>query len=685
MSKAASPSSGTYKKALHLAKKVHEGQKRASGKPFFEHPKAVAEILKSIHAGNETLSAAVLHDTVEDTSLTSAKLQKEFGPTIASLVEGVTKVEKIERDIGPGERNMQSIHKMFKAMGKDIRVIFIKLADRLHNMQTIEYLKPEKQKRIARETQDIFCPLANLLGIRGWYQELSDMAFKVLEPAEHDLLERKRKTIVEKDLKRLQRWAQRLQLFLRENGFASVKVELRPRHLHGIYHSTKAQIALLQHVETFYRVYVITKKQDDCYRIMNYLHQFASLLPRHIFDYIAHPKTNRYRAIHSTVISSLGNPIKIIIQTKEMDQEGTFGAALPYQQKTEKPWKDLPPWIENLMSLDDDTQDLPHFFRAVQSEILGERCRVHVVGEKQKFIDLPCHASMLDVAFYIGDKEGMYAKNVIVNSESTNLKRIIQDADVIEFEYVKRNIQRTAEELPSVHTSMAQKLLIDHLSALPSKELYQQGKSIISRTLDVAMDPFLSTSWKKGIAKRLSSNRRNVEHIGCGILNAFDLLDAQSLASDFLLIDPRLFQFTSRLTPKQKMRFVLRTSLDQLRTKNVIGQQIRPDVIDVLSIDDVEERKYTHTKELVPLSIEKNFLLKHPFYFSFMWTFRQGSNPLKTIANIQNLLDTPIELLEFNRSSLMLGFHTDRIGTLHIVYEHLYSQSDISRIVRISS
>ena len=505
-----------------------------------------------------------------------------------------------------------------------------------------------------------------------------------MEPTEYDLLERKRKAIAEKDLKRLQRWTQRLQTFLHENGFASATVELRPRHLHGIYDSTKAQIALLQHVETFYRVYVITKKQEGCYRMLNYLHQFSSSLPNHIIDYIAHPKTNRYRAIHTTVMSSLGNPIKIIIQTKEMDQEGLFGAALPYQQKTEKPWKDLPPWIGHLISLDHDTKDLPHFFRAVQSEILGERCRVHVVGEKQKFIDLPCHASMLDVAFYASDKVGMYAKHAIVNSEPMNLKRIIQDGDVIEFEHAKSKFQRTAEDLAYIHTSTAQKLLIDHLSALSKKELYGQGEKIISHTLDVTMDPFLSTSWKKGIAKRLYSNKKDVEHIGSGVLDAFDLLNTQCLVSDFFLIDPRLFQFTSRLTPKQKMRFVLRTSLDQLRRKNVIGQQIRPDVIDILSIDDVEERKHAHTKELVPLTIESSFLLRHPFYFSFMWSFRHGSNPLKTIANIQNLLDTPIELLEFNRSSLMLGFHTDRIGTLHIVYEYLYSQSDISRIVRIS-
>ncbi|OGJ71545.1 hypothetical protein A2454_03810 [Candidatus Peribacteria bacterium RIFOXYC2_FULL_55_14] len=684
MSKMKSPPPGTLREAVELAEKAHRGQKRASGEPYVEHPKTVAELLKYLHAGNETLIAAMLHDTVEDTDVTLKQLQEEFGPVVSKLVEGVTKVQKVEKDIDPHERSMQSIHKMFGAMGRDIRVIFIKLADRLHNMQTIGHLPQEKQQRIARETLDIFCPLANLLGIRLWYQELSDRALRVLDPAQYDLLERKRKSATDKNLKHLQNWVQRMRTYLRDNGFKNLKIVLLPRHLYSICESTHTQTALLQHIETFFHISVITRNQDDCYCALNYLHQFASSLPHHIQDYVAHPKTNGYRALHTTVMSSLGNPIKIIIQTDEMHQEGLFGAALPYQQHMEKKWQRLPTWIDQLLSLEHDTQDLPQFFQAVQSEIFGDRFRVHIVGEKQKFIDLPSHSSMLDVAFHIGDRKAMYVKNVIANSEPSSLKRIIQDGDVIEYAYAKHRNQRSAEDLVFVHTSAAQKLLVGNLCALPRRELLQHGRKIVSHTLDVTMDPFLSTAWKKGIANRLCSNKRTIEHVGCGLLNTFDLLGGQCIASDFFLVDPHLFQFTSRLTPKQRMRFILRTTLENLRDKLVIGQQIRPDVIDILSIDDEEIRQHAHIRELVPLTIGKIDLLQHPFHFALMWFFAQGSNPLKTIANLQNLLDTPLELREFNRSSLTLGFHTDRIGTLQIAYEYLSSQPDIERIVRIS-
>lgn len=681
---AKSTSKGSYRKALEAAKKAHDGQKRASGEPYIEHPKAVAEILKAIYAGEETVVAALLHDTVEDTNLTIEDINRDFGPTVAKLVEGVTKVEKIEKDIGPNERNMQSIRKMFRAMGHDLRVIIIKLADRMHNMETIGHLRKDKQQRIARETQNIFCPLADLLGIRAWYQDLSDLAFKVLAPAEYELLERKQKAAVSKDFKHLQRWMQRMRSFLRENGFKSAKVELRPRHLHGIYESTQAQITLLQHIETFYRIYIITKKQDDCYRVLNYLHQFSSSLPHHIHDYISHPKSNGYQALHTTVMSSLGNPIKIIIQTQDMDAHGRFGAAMPYQKKMKKPWDSLPVWVEQLTSLENDTQDLPHFFQAVQSEILGERCRVHVVGEKQKFIDLPCHSSMLDVAYYLSERAGLYAKSAVVNSEESNLKRIIHDADVIEIISAKKGIQRTAEDLNFVHTSMAQKLLVEDLSVLSKRERYRRGKELLSHVLDITMDPFNSMEWKKSLLKKLCAQRVEVESVGCGLLNAFDLLKEHCLTQELLLIDPRCFQFTARLTPRQKMRFVLRTSIEQLQKKKVIGMQIRPDVIEILSVEEVENAPKRTTKELVPLHIENQVLLKHPFYFAFMWSFEQGSNPLKTIANLQNLLDTPVELLQFDRMSVTLGFHTDRIGTARIAYEYLFGQSDITRIVRIS-
>lgn len=677
--------SGKLTSALEIAKKAHKGQTRASGEPYIEHPKAVVRILADILNEEDLLVAALLHDTIEDTSITSADIRREFGPAVTKLVEGVTKVGKIERDINPNERNMHSIRKMFRAMGQDLRVIFIKLADRMHNMSTIGYLRPDKQQRIALETKDIYCPLANLLGIRPWYQEMSDLCFQVLDPAGYALIERKKQKAIKKDQRHLQRWTGRMEDFLKQAGFKHIKVEIRPRHLQSVQDATEGQLTLLDHIETFFRVYVVTKKQEDCYRLLGYIHQFASALPHHINDYISHPKTNGYRALHTTVMTSLGNPMKVVIQSDAMDEEAIYGAALPYRKKKRVSQDDLPTWLDTLMSLEHDQTDMPHFFQALQAEIFGERCRVHVVGKTKQFIDLPNNASILDVAYYTDEALGKYATDAIVNSEEKSLEEIITDGDVIEIKLNKRKIQRRAEDLVFTQTSLAQKLLIETLSSLPAKERQQAGQEYLEASIDVLLDPFFSTSWRKALMKRLASRSKDFQSIGSGTINPFDLIEQNTGASDFFLLNPDCFTLGPNLRPDPKTRFVLRTSLKQLQSGNIIGQHVRPDVIDVHAVETLEtEAAKAQSKEIVPLRIANPVLLHEPFIFALRWSFAHGSNPLKIIASLQSMLDTPIELLQFDRATATLGFQTASIQTLRIAYEYLLSQASVLSIVRTS-
>ncbi|TSC58151.1 MAG: GTP pyrophosphokinase [Candidatus Peregrinibacteria bacterium Greene0416_62] len=675
------PPKGIVLKALNYAQKAHSGQKRASGEPYIEHPKAVAELLKKdIHADNETLAAALLHDTVEDTGVTIAELKRAFGPAIAHLVEGVTKIEHIEGALDPAAQDMASIRKIFKAMGSDLRVLFIKLADRLHNMQTLEFLSRERQIKIARETEEIFCPLASFLGLRLWYRQLSDLCFQILDPTRFKLLERRRENVERHQRVALDRWIDHLQTMLHKEAHLAISVTLRPRHLSGVHGSTRDQPGLLYHIETYYRILVITPSVDDCYRILGAIHQHAPALPGLVQDYISSPKINRYSALQTTVLSPSGVPITVVIQTQEMRDVAVWGVSLLYRKHSPKgAWRTLPDWIRSVISLEGTVQDTSAFFHALRADIFGDRCIVHPVGRRQKAINVPCHSSLLDVAYEIDPALAARATGVSVNAIPSNLRTIVQDGDVVKFTGNRSKV-RSARDLILLHTSQGQKRLLKQLSNRPPKEIQKEGVAILHEALLLAIDPFFSTEWRREIAKRLSVAHAR-EAVGSGIQNPFDILEEHCTPGEIFLLDGHCFHGRSLGMPHHNMRFVLRTSVEILRAGRVIGVQVRPDVVDV--VEQTPQQGH-QTRELIPLELEKDGPLDMPFRFGLQWGYRDHSNPLEIIAHLQNLLDTPVELRAFDRGTVTLSFHTDTLMTLRIVHDFLTAHPDVVRIVRIS-
>lgn len=679
---------GTLSKALIFAEKAHKGQKRASGADYIEHPKAVVEILKEIYAGPETLCAAILHDTLEDTDVTRKDLEREFGAAVAKLVEGVTKLEKIEKVLDPRERNMQSIRKLFHMMGDDLRVIFIKLADRIHNMRTIEFLRPDKQQRIAWETQNVFCPLAHLLGIRPWYRELWDLSIQVLQPTEYGLIVAKKKKINPKDIRHLEAWTENLKKFLKTEGFRNAHVLLRERHAHGILDSIQEKPALLDNIETYYRICVTDPNENACYGLLGAVHKFSSSLPNHMRDYIAHPKMNGYRALHTTVISPLGKPIKIIIQSEAMSRQAYYGETLPFQLKTPhgERWKDLPPWFDMLLSLEGGDANSTHFFRSLQSEILGDRCRVHVIDKtKRAFIDLPCNASILDAAYYYDERTAQHVTSAVLNRKPVGIKAQVHDGDIIELTAKKRNNVRLPQDLHIVHTSLGQKLLGDQLSKLPASVQLKNGKLLMKEAMEITLDPSFSMGWRKVIDKRLPHENTTLRAIGKAAISPFDVIVKHGWIGDFFILNPECL-YVGQQIPDKKIRFVLQTDIETLRSGKIIGVQVRPDVINVLSSDTVQkETDMTQfTKEIVPLHIRNEHALLHPFHFGLQWSFKQGSDPLGVIAALQSMLETPIRLLSFQNNSTTLGFSANSLYTLQAAYGHLIGLPDITSVIRTS-
>ncbi len=667
---------GREREALLLATKAHAGQTRASGEPYISHPVAVADILRGIGADEDTICAALLHDTVEDTPVTIGQIRQQFGPDVAKLVDGVTKVESLEESLSTGQRNSASIRKIFRAMGTDIRVILIKLADRLHNVRTLGALRKEKQERIALETRDIYCPIAELLSLRDWRDELDDRVFRILSSTEYEAMERSRRA-TQKRVPSLRRWAKRLQDFLAASGGSNVHTALHALPLRSVYDGTGAQTQLLEHVETFFCVRITVPTEEDCYRTLGIVHQFVPVVPQGFIDFIANPLPNGYQALHTQLLSSQGVPVVVTVQSLDMHAQSERGAALIFSQPKTRGHHSLP-WLRTLLSL----QAHPRFLEVVQREVFGDSCRVHLVGLRQNTLDVPAHATLLDVAYSLRKPLGSVIHSAVVNGTEQPLKYSVQDGDVVEF-FTDAKAHRTATELLFTTTSQGRDRLLKELKSLPAKRAVTEGREYLGRILDLSIDPFFSMDWRQRVQRRCTSNEEALLQIGRGQTNPFDLLEETCETRDLYLLSPQCFQVKSHLAPENKMRYVLQTDLHTLRTGKMIGVQVRPDLIEVRAAGDATPRQHI-SRELVPLQASNPAELDYPFVFVLRWNFQETGNPLTIISHLQHLLDTPVQLLEFQQLSVAIAFRTNTLQTLRMSCEYLWSQPGVQDVVRIS-
>lgn len=669
-------------RALKFAKSAHAGQMRTSGEPFYTHLVAVCDLLRDIGADEETLVAALLHDSIEDTSVTAAQLKKHFGPVVTNLVEGVTKVQQLEKTFDKQTRNMESVRKMFRTMGDDIRVLFIKLADRLHNMQTLGAVAQEKQVRVARETKDIYCPLAKLLGMQEWYQELSDRCFQALDPREYEMTVRKFTQTSRSQLKTMRNWMERLELFIKKNKVKSVSMELKRRNFSEVRAACVGQEDLLNHIETFNTVSLVIGDTENPYDVLGLVHRFSSPLPASIDDYIASPKVNGYQALHTTVVDSAGVPITVMIQTRYMYNAAWMGLTRVFSDKRKYV---TPEWVEELISLDEKEASLQAFFGRVQSEIFGERNHVTVIsGKTKKAIDLPQYASALDLAFYTGQETGKISVAAVINGKPSSLKQTLRDGDIVEFVSENRQSHRSAEDLYMIHTALAHSRLVEHLSAMPAKEQEKRGQTLLQQAFHMTMDPFFSIQWQKEVFASLKEEKLSLRAMGVGAMDPYRYLEEHGNPKDFFLLDPRCFHLPSGLLPGSVMRYVLRADKTDLMEGNVTGIQVGPDVIEVVKSSSVQKQKSrSFSKEIIPLKVQPD-VVAHPFYFALRWNFEKDTNPLKDIGIIESFLDSPVHLLQFNPSSVVLGFRTDTLATLDSVYKHLWSLPHVLDIFRVT-
>jgi len=425
------------KKAATWAINAHQDQLRASGEPYYSHVIAVAEILNRLSLDYETLAAAMLHDVIEDTDVSLEDIQTEFGPVIARMVNGVTKMERIGEYQKAAESHdlnqAENLRKLLLAMAEDVRVVLIKLADRLHNMRTLQHLGAEQQRRIARETLDIYAPLANRLGIWQIKWELEDLSLRYLEPEAYQelvtLLDEKR---VDRE-RYIEDVIEQLGAELETAGI-NATVTGRPKHINSIYRKMQRKRLDFDQIFDMRAVRILVKEEKDCYAALGVVHGLWRHIPKEFDDYIANPKENLYRSLHTAVVGPEGRNLEIQIRTEEMHRHAELGVAAHWRYKegggSDTAYEEKIAWLRQLLEWKDEEYSANDFVDRFKSEAFHDR--VYVLTPQGRIIDLPQGATPLDFAYAVHTEVGHRCRGAKINGRIVPLNYALQSGEQVE-------------------------------------------------------------------------------------------------------------------------------------------------------------------------------------------------------------------------------------------------------------
>jgi GTP pyrophosphokinase len=489
------------RKAYDFAKEAHKDHKRLSGDPYFIHLFATAKSLAELGMGPEAIAAGFLHDSIEDVNVTQATIEKEFGKDVLFLVEGVTKLGALK--YRGATRHVESLRKLFVATSRDVRVIIIKLMDRLHNMQTLSYVKTEKQQRIALETLEIYAPIADRLGMGSLKRELEDLAFPFVFPAEYEkakkmLAERMKENDV--DLEKVQKT---LKKELAAQSLTSFRTEARTKGIYSFYKKAERKGGDVEKIYDVIAIRIILQSVSDCYRALGIVHSIWRPLPGKIKDYIAFPKPNGYQSIHTTVFTGDGGIVEIQIRTEEMHREAQYGIAAHFSYKEtggrrtgslsgfmwlwsllprarrlgrgkESTEKDsvsyssdnIPRWIADVADTQTELQESDEFFSELKGDFFSHR--VFVFTPKGDVVDLPIDSSPVDFAYAIHSDIGNHISGVKVNRKLVTIDTKLRNGDIVEI-ITKKAARPTRKWLELVKTAAARKHIRAALEGQPKQ------------------------------------------------------------------------------------------------------------------------------------------------------------------------------------------------------------------------
>ncbi len=467
------------KKAYVYSAKVHSGQKRVSGEPYLSHPLEVSSILANLKLDVSSIVTGLLHDTIEDTLATREEIQKLFGSEIAFLVDSTTKISKLPH-VSDVEKQAESFRKLILAMAEDIRVVLIKLADRLHNMRTLEYLPEDRRKRIARETMEIYAPLAHRIGINWLSIELEDLAFKFSEPGEYDRISR----TVSAKKKEWEKYTSEISSLIvdkmKQCGVLG-DVSWRFKHLYGIYSKMKKGNISLQNIYDILGFRIITATENECYQVLGAVHSLWKPIPGRVKDYIALPKANNYQSLHTAVIGPFGEQMEIQIRTERMHSVAEYGVAAHWKYKksysADNGNEEIYSNLRHLFELK-DIKDSTEYLEAIKGELILDV--VYVYTPNADLLELPSGATPIDFAYSIHTDIGNHCAKALVNHKLVPLDYQLKTGDMVEVITSKEKVPNR-RWLDFVRTSKAKNKIRSWMRQEENRKAEQVGEIITQR------------------------------------------------------------------------------------------------------------------------------------------------------------------------------------------------------------
>ena len=471
------------REAAEFGASAHKGQKRLSGEPYIAHPVAAASILADLHLDADTIIAAILHDVIEDTPTPKDQLAARFGADVAELVDGVTKLDQIKFK-SREEAQAESFRKMLLAMVRDLRVILVKLADRTHNMRTIEAMAPPRRRAIARETLEIYAPIAERLGLYNMKLELEDLGFHALYPRRYLVLERTLKKARGNQKEFLKKIEQQLNAGLLKNGIPA-RVETREKHLYSIYNKMRRKRAILNEIVDVYGIRVIVDKPDTCYRTLGIVHAVFKPMPGRFKDYIAIPRVNGYQSLHTTLFGPNGVPIEVQIRTEDMHRVAEAGIAAHWKYKSGEASADsmqqarTREWLSNLVELQEDGSS-EEFLESVKVDLFPDK--VYVFTPKGTILRLPSGATVVDFAYSVHTDIGNRCVAAKVDRRLTPLRTVLRNGQTVEI-ITAKGAMPNPSWVNFVVTAKARNAIRHYLKSLRRTEAIALGQRLLNQAL----------------------------------------------------------------------------------------------------------------------------------------------------------------------------------------------------------
>jgi len=523
------------RRAYKLAERAHEGQFRRSGEPYITHPLAVADILADMHIDPQSLMAALMHDVIEDTGVDWSEIAEQFGDVVANMVEGVSKLTQIEFS-SRAHAQAENFQKMTLAMSKDIRVILVKLADRLHNMRTLGVMPPEKKRRIAHETLDIYAPIANRLGMNEFRTEFEDLGFKALHPMRAERIQAALNDTRPNRSQLVSSIKSSIEGRLSDEGLLC-KVMGREKHLFSIYNKMRIKKKSFHDIMDVFAFRILVENVDSCYRVLGAIHNLYKPIAGEFKDYIAIPKANGYQSLHTVLVGMHGVPIEVQIRTWEMDAMANNGIAAHWLYKSDNEDATISEharareWIKGLLEIQQQAGDSMEFIENVKIDLFPDE--VYVFTPKGKIIELPSGATPIDFAYAVHTEVGHKCVACRINRRLAPLSDALQSGTTCEI-VTSPNAQPNPAWLNFASTAKARSAIRHYLKQQRHIDSLRMGKTLLGKALesmDSNLEAITEAHWGVAEAALNSTHDELLEEIGLGNRLAFTV--AQALLPDY--------------------------------------------------------------------------------------------------------------------------------------------------------